>query len=92
MLRRIRTINITKIKYLSVVDKIYKVTNIDFKNLTIEAIQTDLSITDIPESEIFSIKDFRDYKIRLINWNHGGMGEVLGDVIDFSEWIRTHSM
>lgn len=87
--------NILKIKYLLVADsKIYKVTDIDFHNLTIEATRTDLSITDILESEIFPIEDFREFRIRLINGGGDcdGMGEVSGDVIDFAEWIRTHNM
>lgn len=85
--------NISKIQYISVADtKIYKVTDIDFCDMTIEASETDLSIADVPENGIFPIEDFRDYKIRLINGDRGGMGEVPGDVIDFSEWIRTHSM
>lgn len=45
-IRRILTINDTKIKYLSVADKIYKVTNIDFHRLAIKASETDLSIAD----------------------------------------------
>ncbi len=72
--------------------KIYKVTDIDFCNLTIEASETDLSIVDVPESEIFPIEDFREFRIRLINGDSVGMGEVSGDVIDFAEWIRTHGM
>ena len=85
--------NILKIKYLLVADlKVYKVKDIDFHNLTIEATRTALSITDIPESEIFPIEDFREFRIRLINGDSVGMGEVSGDVIDFAEWIRTHGM
>lgn len=84
--------NISKIQYLSVADKIYKVTTIDFHNLTIEAARTDLSITDVPESEIFPIEDFGEFRIRLINCDCGEMGEVPGDVIDFGEWIRTHNV
>ena len=91
MLRRIQTINDTKIQYLSVADKIYKVKNIDFKNLTIEATQTDLSIVGISEEEVFSVEDFEDYRIRLINGDGGGeMGEASEDVIDFEEWVRKH--
>ena len=67
MLRRIQTINNTKIQYLSVADKIYKVTAIDFHNLTIEAVRTDLSIADIPENEVFPIEEFGEFRIRLIN-------------------------
>lgn len=59
--------NISKIKYLSVADKIYKVTNIDFCNLTIKATETDLTIDDVPESEVFPIEEFGEFRIRLIN-------------------------
>lgn len=63
-----QTINDTKIQYLSVADsKIYKVTAIDFHNLTIEATRTDLSIADIPGNEVFPIEEFGEFWIRLIN-------------------------
>ena len=63
-----QTINDTKIQYISVANtKIYKVTDIDFCNLTIEAIQTDLSIADVPESELFPIEEFGEFRIRLCN-------------------------
>lgn len=64
--------------------KIYKVTNIDFWNLTIEADETDITITDIPENEIFPIGGFSEFKIKL--HNAGGMGEI----IDFAEWVKTN--
>ena len=67
MLRRIQTINNTKIQYLSVADKIYKVIAIDFKNLKIEAIRTDLSIKDVSENEIFPVEELREFHIKLIN-------------------------
>ncbi len=60
--------NISKIKYISIADsKIYKVTNIDFRNLAIEAIRTDLSIADVPENEVFPVEEFAEYRVRLIN-------------------------
>lgn len=67
MLRRIQTINNTKIQYLSVADKIYKVKDIDFCNLTIEASETDLSIKDVPENEVFLVEEFGEFRIRLCN-------------------------
>ena len=82
MLRRIQTINNTKIQYLSVADKIYKVTAIDFHNLTIEAAITDLSIADIPENEVFPIEEFGEFRVRLCN--DGRMGAI----VDFAEWIK----
>jgi len=67
-IRRIQTINNTKIKYLSVADtKIYKVTEIDFYNMTIEADETDLSIADVPENEVFPVEEFGEFMIRLCN-------------------------
>lgn len=40
---------------------------IDFKNLSIEAAKTDLSIADVPENEIFPVEELREFRIRLIN-------------------------
>lgn len=51
-LRRTRTINDTKIQYLSISDKLYKVTNIDFSHFTLEAEETGLSANDVPEGEL----------------------------------------
>lgn len=68
MLRRVQAINNTKIKYLSVADtKIYRVKEIDFCNLTIEAIQADLSIVDVPEDEVFPVEEFGEFRVRLCN-------------------------
>lgn len=93
ILGRTRIINGTKIQYLSVADKIYKVNAIDFHNLTIQAARTNLSIADIPEDEVFPVEEFGDFRVRLINGDSsdsGGMGEASGDVIDFAEWIKGH--
>lgn len=75
--------NISKIQYISVADaKIYKVKEIDFCNLTIEAIEADISIVDVPKDEVFPAEELREFRIRLCNAN--GMGEV----IDFGEWVK----
>ncbi len=66
-IRRVQAINDTKIKYLSVADKIYNVTDINFCNLTIVAIEADLTITDIAENELFKVEDFSEFYIVLHN-------------------------
>lgn len=67
-IRRIQAINNTKIQFLSVADsKLYRVTNIDFRNLAIEAIKTDLSIADVPENEVFPVEEFGEFRVRLGN-------------------------
>lgn len=67
--------SITKIQYISVADtKIFKVTDIDFKNLAIEATQTDLSVEDVSENEVFPVEEFGEFSVRLINSD--GMGEI----------------
>ena len=54
--------------------KIYKVTDIDFCDMTIEASETDLSIADVPEDEVFLIEELLvGYRITLINSNGSGM-------------------
>ena len=47
--------------------KIYKVIEIDFRNLTIKAVETDLSIADVPENEVFPIEELGEFRIRLCN-------------------------
>lgn len=78
-LRRISTINETRIKYLLVVDKIYEVTSINWLHFSSEAKETDLKISDVLDSEVFNLEDFSDFKVRLVN---GGVAEI----IDFEEW------
>ena len=65
ILRRTQAINDTKIQYISVANKIYKVKDIDFHNLTIEATETELSIADVPENEVFPVEEFGEFRVRL---------------------------
>lgn len=83
--RRISAINDTKIKYINVHGKPYRVTHIDFSKLTLEASEMDdADISDLPEEEVFSISDFKDYHVILRNWT--------GKVINFEEYVRKWEM
>lgn len=50
--------------------------------MTIEAVETKLTVSDVPEDELWSIEDFRRYKVKLVN--NGGMGEI----VDFEKWKK----
>ena len=67
----------TKINFLLVADKIYKVTNTDFKNLILDASETDLVAADIPGEELFDLADFKEFRVRLRNWK--------GNIIKFPD-------
>lgn len=57
--------------------KLYKVVNIDFWDLTIEARKCDVSASDVPEEELFQLEDFEEFKITLRNKG--------GKVVNFAE-------
>lgn len=77
-----RLSNDTKIQYLNVQGRIYKVTSISFYHMRIEASETDLTVADVPEAEVWNVGEFKNYKVRLVN--NGGHAKIL----DFSEWER----
>lgn len=62
-------------------DRLYEVTKFLFFHMTIEAVQTDLTVDDVCEDEIWDIGEFRNYRLKLTNGS-GGKGEI----VDFSEW------
>lgn len=72
--------NETKIKYLLVENKIYKVTDINFADLTLEAIITDLLVSDVPSEQLFDLMDFKEFRVKL----HNGQGKI----VDFAEFVR----
>lgn len=65
-------------------DKLYKVTEINFSNLTLEASECDLLISDVADGEVFNVEDFKEFHIKLHNWT--------GKVIDFSEFIKNRKV
>lgn len=48
--------------------------------MKVEAIQTNLAINDVPESETWDISEFENYKVKLVN--NGGQAEI----VDLAEW------
>ena len=61
-------------------DKLYQVTKISFYNMNVVAKATELSISDVPQEEVFDLTELRDFKITLDNWQ--------GKVIDIADYLR----
>lgn len=78
------TDNITQIKYIKVVDKLYQVTDISFADMTIRAVETTTAAL-VPQNEVFGLDDLKEFKIKLIN--NGGMA----DIVDFSVRKKTNA-
>ena len=55
------------ITYLSVADKIYRVTGIQWQQFLLEAESTNLSFTDVLQEELSDILCFEEFTVRLIN-------------------------
>ncbi len=72
--------NGTKIKYLQVQDKIYRVTGLHLFYLSIDAEETDLSASEVPPEELFDFSDFKDYRIHLVN------SKDKTNIIDMEKW------
>ena len=66
-------------------DKIYEVTSIQWLHSYLEAKETDLSIDDVPESELWDISYFGDFSVKLVN--SGGKTEI----VDMADWIEQHN-
>ena len=82
-MRRITTINDTKIKFIRICDSIYAVDKISFFNFSVEAHHTDLTLADVPEEEVFDITDFKDFRIKLRNWK--------GLVVNFADYVKNRN-
>ena len=72
--------NNTKIQYLKILDKLYQITELSFFYMSIEAVETDMVVGDVPADEVWYIEEFKNYKIKLIN--NGDQAEI----VDFSAW------
>lgn len=73
--------NNTKIQYIKIMGKLYKVINLSLFHMSVEARETDLTLSDVSESEVFDISEMREFKIRLEN-------KFEGKVIEFKKFIN----
>lgn len=79
-MRRISAIIDTKIKYIKVANKIYEVEKISFFNFTVQAKETDKTISDVPAEEVFDLTDFKEFHVTLRNWH--------GNLVDFKKYVE----
>lgn len=52
--------------------------------MMVEAVETDLTMDDVPKNEVWDISEFEHYKVKLVN--NGGQAEI----IDFNGWKEKH--
>lgn len=43
--------------------------------MSVEAVETELLVDDVPENEVWDIVEFKHYKVKLIN--NGGIAEIV---------------
>lgn len=58
--------------------------NINFSELTLEATETDMLISDVPADEVFELSYFAEFYIKLRNWR--------GNVINFAEFLKNRKV
>ena len=80
--RREKDINNTKIKYLQVENQIYEIKKISFFYMTIEGVETDLTVDDVCEDELWDLEEFKNYRVKLIN----GSGKA--EIVDFEKYRK----
>lgn len=63
-------------------DKIYEITSINWLHFALEAKETNLSIGDVEESELWDVAELEDFRIRLIN------DDGAAEIIDMAKWKK----
>lgn len=76
--------NITHIKYIKVLDKLYKVTDISMSDMSIKAIECENDSLATVE-EVFLLEELQEFHITLYNRRGKPM------IINFSEWKKLHN-
>lgn len=74
-----------KKKYILVADRVYEIRRVSFFYKAVEAVETDLTVADVPKNEVHDISEFTNCKVTLVN-NSGQ-----GNDIDFNSWQGRHN-
>ena len=72
----------SKIKYINLLNKIYRVTHISFFTMELVAEETTLTAAVVPEDEVFDVLDYPNLKVTLVDLD----GQV--EEIDLKELSR----
>lgn len=56
----------SKIKYINLSDKIYRVSHVSFFTMELVAEETTLTAATVPEDEIFDVMDYPNLKVTLV--------------------------
>lgn len=76
--------NITRIKYINVLDKLYKVTDISMSDMSIKAVECENDIL-VAVEDIFLLEELQEFHITLYNKHEKS------NITDFSEWKKQHN-
>lgn len=72
----------SNIKYINLLNKIYRVTYISFFTMELVAEETTLTVAVVPKDEVFDVLDYPNLKVTLVDLD----GQV--EEIDFKELSR----
>ena len=72
--------NITKIKYIRILDKIYTVTDISMSDMTITAMEQEVALCDVPADEVFDFLELDEFQIKFYTQRQPAQ------IINLAEW------
>ena len=72
--------NITKIKYIRILDKVYTVTDISMSDMTITAMEQEIALCDVPGDEVFDFLELDEFQIKICSRRQPAQ------IINLAEW------
>lgn len=72
--------NITKIKYIRILDKVYTVTDISMSDMTITAMEQEVALCDVPADEVFDFFELDEFQIKFYTQRQPAQ------IINLAEW------